>query len=65
MITCEEIVSKASFITPTEIHTAFCMAIINDKSHTARLITEQLMEMNPASKNARALDTMVMIKYFN
>lgn len=64
MITCEEIIKQASFIKPTEIHAAFCHAILNDKAHTARLITEQLRERHPKSRKALDLDTLVMLKYF-
>lgn len=65
MITNQEIINKADFIKPTEIHTAFCNAINNNKPHTARMITEQLREMAPRSRRARDLDTMVMMRYFN
>ena len=58
------LIDKAKFIKPTEVKAAFIRAVNNNKAHTARLITEQLREISPRSKNAIELDNLVMMKYF-
>lgn len=64
MIENQILIDKAKFIKPVEVKDAFIRAVNDNKTHTARLITEQLREMHPRSKNAIELDNLVMIKYF-
>jgi len=64
MITITTIISKSKCINDGQIRNALATALLKNKPHSARIITEQLREKFPKDRDFMELDTLVTEKYF-